>query len=59
MIAFLPRFVSVCRRVDHVTRGIVKYFSYRKKNLWIFYRYMKEFGLKLRKRKYYCHIFVY
>lgn len=37
---------------------IVKYFSYRKK-LWISDRYVEEFGLKFRKREYYCHIFVY
>ena len=42
----------------HVTRCIVKYFSYRKK-LWISDRYVEEFGLKFRKREYYCHIFVY
>ena len=35
---------------------IVKYFSYRKKKLCISDRYVKEFGLKFRKREYYCHI---
>lgn len=49
---------SVCLQKNHVTRCIVKYFSYRKK-LWISDRYVEEFGLKFRKREYYCHIFVY